>query len=57
MMIDKDILEVIDLTGLPREAITEQIVAIADHMLKVNPRIASAADALRKDLQKKGLVK
>jgi len=57
MMIDKDILEVILLSGLPKEAVTEQVLYLADHMLKIHPQIATAAFELRQDLRRKGLIK
>jgi hypothetical protein len=57
MMIDKDLLEVMRLAGLNDEQITEPILPLADHMFKVNPRIASAAAALRQDLKRKGVLK
>jgi len=57
MMIDKDLLEIMRLAGLRDEQITEPILALADHMLKVNPRIATAAAALRQDLKRKGVLK
>jgi len=56
-MIDKDILEVITLAGLKPEAVTEPILALADHMLKVYPRVATAAFELRQDLRRKGIMK
>lgn len=56
-MIDKDIQQVMLLAGLTPEQVTEPILALADHMLKVYPRVATAAFELRQELRRKGLMK
>ncbi len=57
MMIDEDIKKVLILAGIVPEQVTEQIIILADHMLKINPRIATAATSLRIELQRKGIMK
>ena len=57
MMIDDNIKKVLILAGIVPEQVTEQIIILADHMLKINPRIATAAASLRIELQRKGIVK
>jgi hypothetical protein len=54
MKIDKDILEVIHLAGIQDAQITDQILALADHLLKIHPSTFSAADAMRRNLQARG---
>jgi len=57
MMIDEDIKKVLILAGIVPEQVTEQIIILADHMLKINPRITVAAASLRIELQRKGIMK
>ena len=54
MKIDKDILEVIHLAGIQNDQITDQILALADHLLKIHPSTVGAATALRRNLQARG---
>ena len=56
-MIDEDIKKVLILAGIVPEQVTEQIIILADHMLKINPRITVAAASLRIELQRKGIMK
>jgi hypothetical protein len=55
-MIDKDILKVLELAGLRREAINDHTIALADHMLKINDNISVAAGQLRQILLKRGML-
>jgi len=51
MRIDKDILEVIHLAGIQNDQITDRILALADHLLKIYPSTVDAAAALHRNLQ------
>lgn len=55
-MIDKDILKVLELAGLRREAINDHTIALADHMLKINDNISVAASQLRQILLNRGML-
>jgi hypothetical protein len=55
-MIDKDILKVIELAGLRREAINDHTIALADHMLKITDNISAAATQLHQILLKRGML-
>jgi len=54
MKIDKDILEVIHLAGIQNDHITDQILALADHLLRIHPSTIGAAAAMRRNLQARG---